>query len=232
MQAHIIPSYLTPADTESYIGSSFYSRDLAATRVVWSDTATVGIAGALIFLTYLSLPVLLKVRSSSGMPARSALDGKRERAFLMNITGCTQNDLWNGGIRNRRVWRQAGRLGRRHLGFDEMQPCYLDFIGTVITAAPLAVRAELRVPSWEQRREGYWRYMGHAMSLLSADIGDEITARSRCLSFIDDQAASSEEGSRLYALLRAHHPWYVEQATPVLPERIQAVVGDLRGARC
>jgi hypothetical protein len=231
MQVHLIPSRLALADTESYVDSSIYSRDLAATREVWSDPVSVGIAGALIFLIYLSLPVLLDVRSGSGLPARSALDGERERTFLMNVTGCTENDPWTGGIRNRRVWRQACLLGRRHLGFGGMQPNYLDFIGTVISTAPLTVRAELRA-SADPRRGGYWRYMGHAMSLLSAHIGDETTAQDRCLDFIEAHAAPSEEGSRLCALLEARHPWYVGQAIPALPERARAVISDLKGARC
>lgn len=150
----------------------------------------------------------------------------------MNITGCPENDLWDGGIKNRRVWRQASLLGSRHLGFGGMRPGYLDFIGTVITAAPFAVRAELRAPAWEQRRGDYWRYMGHAMSLLDADIGDEATAWSRCLDFTNAQAAPSAEGGRLYALLKARHSWYVAQAVPALPPSAQAVVDDLEGARC
>jgi hypothetical protein len=150
----------------------------------------------------------------------------------MNLTGCTENDLWTGGIRNRRVWRQASLLGRHHLGFGGMQSGYLDFIGIVISTAPFAVRAELRASGWNLCRGDYWRYMGHAMSLLSAHIGDEATAQDHCLNFIEAHAAPSQEGSRLYKLLEARHPSYVGQAIPALPEQVRVVIGDLKGARC
>jgi len=218
---------------ESYVGSPGYSCDLDVTRRMWSGPAMAGTAGVYIFLLYLSLPVLLDVRSGSGLPARSALDGERERAFLMNITGCTEHDCWRGGIRNHRVRRQASLLGCHHARFSGMQPEYLDFIGTVITLAPLEVRTELQAPSYGQRRRSYWRYMSHATSLLSADIGDESSARDRCRGFIDAYAAPSGEGSRLYESLQARHPWYVERAAPMLPARARAIVSDLmRSAAC
>jgi hypothetical protein len=212
---------------DSYVMSPGYSRDLAATRRVWSQPAVAGTAGAYIFLLYLCLPVLLEVRSASGMPARSALDGERERAFLMNITGCTEDDYWYGGIRNCQVRRQAGLLGRRHAGFSGMRPDFLDFIGVVTTLAPLEVQAEQQSPVQGRCRRSYWRYMSYATSLLSADIGDESTARDRCRSFVDAYAAPSGEGGRLYASLRSHHPRYVEQATSMLPGRAQELVNDL-----
>jgi hypothetical protein len=232
MQVHLIPSLFSPADTGRYVESSIYSGDLAATRAVWSDPVSAGIAGASIFLIYLSLPELLDVRSGNGLPARSALDGERERAFLLNLTGCAQDDRWADGIRNRRVWRQVSLLGRRHLGFGGMRPGYLDFIAMVISTAPFAVRAELRAPAWAPRRSGYWRYMSHAMSLLSANIGDAATARDRCLDFLETRAAPSEEGRRLYLSLAARHPWYVDKASSALPDRARAVIGELKDARC
>jgi hypothetical protein len=118
-------------------------------------------------------------------------------------------------------------LGRNHARFSGMQPEYLDFIGTVIALAPLEVRTELQAPAYGQRRRRYWRYMSHATSLLSADIGDESTAQDRCRDFIDAYAAPSGEGSRLYASLQARHPWYVERAASMLPARAQAIVSDL-----
>lgn len=220
-------------DVESYVMSPSYSRDVDVTRRIWSEPAMAGTAGIYIFLLYLSLPVLLDVRSGSGMPARSALDGERERAFLMNVTGCTEDDSWRGGIRNHRVRRQASLLGRHHAGFSGMRPEYLDFIGTVIALAPLEVRKELRAPTYSQQRRNYWRYMSHATSLCRADIGDEPTARDRCQYFIDAFAAPSREGSRLYGSLQARHPWYVERASPLLPARAQAIIGDLtKSAAC
>jgi hypothetical protein len=215
-------------DLESYVASPGYPYDLAATRRIWSEPAVAGISGIYIFLLYLSVPVLLDVRSGRGSPARSALDGERERAFLMNITGCTEHDSWGGGIRNRRVQRQASLLGRCHAGFSGMKREYLDFIGAVVTLAPLEVRAELRTPVDAGLRCGYWRYMSHAISLLNADIGDEPSAWDRCRDFVDAYGAPSSEGRRLYASLQSRHPWYVDRAVPILPGRAQSVVSTLK----
>ncbi|MGH3407905.1 MAG: hypothetical protein ACRDRJ_36190 [Streptosporangiaceae bacterium] len=108
-----------------------------------------------------------------------------------------------------------------------MRPEYLDFIGAVITMAPLEARPELRSPGCDQPRRGYWRYMTCAVSLLGADIGDEPAARGRCQRFIDAHAAPSGEGERLYESLYAHHPRYVERAVSLLPPPARAIVDDL-----
>lgn len=214
-------------DAEAYIASPGYLRDLDITRAIWSEPTTAGTAGAYVFLIYLSLPVLLDVRSRSGRPARSALDGERERTFLMNITGCAAQDPWRGGIRNPQVRRQARLLGRYHDGFSGMRPEYVDFIGAVIALAPLKARPELRTSAWDRRRQSYWRYMSCALSLLGARLGDEAAARERCLAFVDAHAAPSAEGRRLFKFLYAHHPRYVEWAVSLLPPRAGAAVGDL-----
>lgn len=224
---------LAPGDIQPYVASSEYSYGLAATQLMWSRPKITATAGVYVFLFYLSVPVLLGVRSSTGLPARPALDGERERDFLMNITGCTKNDQLRGGISNLRVQRQARLLGHRHAKFNGMRPDYLDFIGTVVTLAPLEVRARLDSFTDPQLQGRYWRYMHRAMSLLCADIGDETGARDRCLAFIDAHAAASTEGSRLYASLQARHPRYVERAMCILPPRVQAIIGDLaEGITC
>jgi hypothetical protein len=218
---------LTLDDVDSYASSTDFNDDLAITQHMWSEPTVTGTAGAYVFLLYLSLPVLLNVRSDSGQPARSSLDGDRERAFLMNITGCTESDHWRGGISNRRVQRQASLLGRRHVNFTGMRLEYLDFISTVVALAPLEVRAHLGAPVDVRLRSGYWRYMRHATSLLNAGIGDEVNAGDRCRDFIDTWATPSAEGSRMCVSLRAHHPWHVDRAVPMLPGRARAVVSNL-----
>jgi hypothetical protein len=212
---------------QPYIASPDYPRDLAATQMLWSSAQITATAGVYVFLLYLSVPVLLSVRSGSGLPARAALDGERERVFLMNLTGCVGNEWFGGGIRNLRVQRQACLLGRRHANFRGMRSDYIDFIATVITVAALEVRTGLAAPADAQLQDRYWRYMWHATLLLGADIGDEPEARDRCLAFLDAHAAASSEGSQLYASLQARHPRYVEQAVPLLPVRARAVISDL-----
>jgi hypothetical protein len=210
-----------------YVASPDYPRDLAATQALWSSATITATAGAYVFLLYLSIPALLGVRSGSGLPARSALDGERERAFLMNITGCIKNDRCGGGIRNPRVQRQACLLGRRHATFSGMRSDYLDFIATAVTLAPLEARTGLAAPVDAELQRRYWRYMWYATSLLGADMADEPEARDRCLAFVDVHAAVSSEGSRLYASLQGRHPRYVERAIPLLPARSQAIIGGL-----
>jgi hypothetical protein len=97
----------------------------------------------------------------------------------------------------------------------------------VVAFAPLEVREQLGAPVDAQFRSGYWRYMRHATSLLNASIGDEVTAGDRCRAFIDTWAAPSAEGGRMCVSLRAHHPWHVNRAVPMLPGRAQTVVSNL-----
>lgn len=217
---------LVPMDIQSYIATPDYAHDLSATQLVWSQPIITATAGAYVFLLYLAVPALLRVRSGNGLPARSALDGERERLFLMNMTGCITNDEWSGGIQNPRVQRAAYLLGVHHLQFRGMQPNYLNFIGTAVALAPLEVRTAFQIRVDAALRHKYWRYMSRAMSLLSADIGDEPSARDRCLAFIEAHAAPSDEGSRLYASLHSCHPRYTEEAILLLPTQAQRVIGE------
>lgn len=218
-------------DTRSYVSSAVYSDDLTATRYIWGQSALMATAGVYIFLHYITVPELLEVSPGNGRLARSVLDGVHERAFLMNLTGVTDNAHHADGIRNPRVLRQAQLLGDRHARFGGMQPRYLDFIGTVMTLAPLEVRSAQNVPADAQCQARYWRYMSHATSLLRASIGDEAGARDRIRAYISGHAAASAAGTQMYAALRARHPRYVLLAVPLLPASAQVVVADLaRGA--
>ena len=90
-----------------YVGSPSYVDDLSIVGTLWSPPETIAIAGAFIFLTYLTVPTLVAVRSSLGATARSVLDGAREREFLARLVGLTDEQPWRGGIRNGRVWRSV-----------------------------------------------------------------------------------------------------------------------------
>jgi hypothetical protein len=224
---HPLDDDVRQENVRSYISSSVYDDDLAATRFVWELPTLVATAGAYIFLLYLSVPELLGVSPGNGRLARSVLDGENERVFLAKLTGMTRNAKRGDGIRDPRVRRQARLLGDRHASFGGMRPCYLDFIGTVTTLAPLEVRAELNAPVGTQRQDRYWRYMSNAMSLLRSSIGHEAGARDRSWAFIDAHAATSAIGSQMYAALRARHPRHVQLAVPMLPVSAQVVVADL-----
>lgn len=214
-------------DIGAYLESSCYLEDLAATRSVWAEPLVVGTAGIFIFMTYLTVPALVAVRSGNGLPARSSLDGERERAFLLRLLGGTDEESWQGGIKNQRVQQHTVLLYRRHAKFSGMRPEYLSFMGSVIALAPLEARKSLRTPLCDRDRRRYWRYMTHAVSLLGAQIGSEAEARDRCLRFVRAHAAPSSEGSRLLESLRLLHPDYVERALPSLLGRARPVAEAL-----
>lgn len=209
--------------------SSDYGRHLEATRRVWSAPMLVETAGVFIFLTYLTVPVLVSVRSASGAPARSALDGEREREFLLRLLGFTEKPRWQGGIRNTHVQRHATLLYEQHTAYFGMRSEYLDFMAAVIALAPLRVRELMDSPANELDRSGYWSYVSTAMSLFDSEIGSEPEARKMCLGFIDAYAGPSAEGRQLLTSLRTRHPEYVQRATPLLFARARSVIDALTG---
>ena len=218
---------MNSTDTYRYVESPDYDTDLLATDFVWTGPLVLETAGAFVFLTYLSLPVLVAVRSSRGVPARSALDGEQERIFLLRLLDLTGQGAWQGGIRNTRVQHMAAKLKQRHADFDGMRPEYINFIGAIIALGPLRVRQCAGQHVDRQDRVKYWRYMTHTLSLLGADVGTEQAAQAGCASFIAAHAAPSADGSLLFESLIQHHPRFVERALPALFSRSRSTVGAL-----
>jgi hypothetical protein len=215
------------ADTYRYVDSPGYDTDLVATHLVWTSQLVLETAGTFVFLTYLSLPVLVAVRSGRGVPARSTLDGQAEQAFLLRLVDLTGQSAWQGGIKNARVQHMAEALYKRHVDFAGMQPEYMDFIGAIIALGPLRVLQRAQQYVHDQDRAGYWRYMKHALSLLGADIGSEEAAQDNCASFIEAHSAPSADGSILLESLVQHHPRFVERAVPALFRRSRSTVSEL-----
>jgi hypothetical protein len=214
-------------DAYCYIESPDYDTDLFATHLVWTRPLVLETAGTFVFLTYLSLPDLVAVRSSRGVPARSTLDGELERTFLLRLINLTKQSEWQGGIRNTRIRHMAEKLKQRHANFDGMRPEYINFIGAIIALSPLRVLQYGQQHVDGQDRAGYWRYMTHALSLLGADVGAEDAAQAGCASFIEAHAAPSADGSMLFESLAQHHPRFVERAVPALFSRSRSTVAAL-----
>jgi hypothetical protein len=200
------------------VGSDRYERDLEAARCAWSDPAVLGAAGAFVFLTYLTLPPLVAVRSASGAPARSFLDGQRERVTLCRLVGLDDAPPWSGGIRNDNVRRLAAELGDRHRRFAGMRSEYLDVMATVIAMAPLRVRPVLALTAAVDRT-AYWRYMREVMALIGAELPTEEVAVAACQSFVDTHAGRCESGRELFTALNERHPDHVAVAVRALFER-------------
>jgi hypothetical protein len=216
-------------DIRRYIESQTYVDDLAATRTAWGEPPIPEIAGVFVFLTYLSLPSLVAVRSGRGATARSTLDGRREYLFLRRMLGVDDQASWHGGIANPRVRRLAGTVHEHHRRFAGMKTAYLDFLAATLTLAPLRVRRCLGAPLGEGDRGRYWRYMGHAMSLVGGGGLSERVAEERCRQFVEARAGVSADGERLYSALLMRHPRYVQLAGPVLYAASRRVVQEMTG---
>jgi hypothetical protein len=200
----------------SYVGSANYCRDLDAVHVVWSPPTVLETAGTFVFLTYLTLPVLLAVRSARDSLARSVLDGERERRFLLRILGLDDDVAWRGGVENVRTRRAVESMSRYHQGFTGMRQEYLDFIAALIALSPLRVRERLASDPAADDRARYWRYISYALSMFGTQLGSEPVARGRCEAFTRAYARGSADGLELFVSLNEHHPRYVRLATPVL----------------
>jgi hypothetical protein len=215
------------AEPDGYAASATYERDLDAARSAWSESAVLGTAGAFVFLTHLSLPNLVSVRSSSGAAARSILDGERERSFLCRLVGLDDSPRWRDGIRNGAVRRLAIGLGERHSRFVGMKREYHNFIGAIIALAPLRARRTQNNPLAEEDRSAYWRYMSHAMALVGAEFGPEPVATEQCRLFVDAHADASIDGLHLFNSLYHHHPKHVHAAVPALFDTSRAALQAL-----
>jgi hypothetical protein len=205
------------------VGSDRYERDLEAARRAWSDPAVLGAAGAFVFLTYLTLPPLVAVRSGSGAPARSFLDGGRERVTLCRLVGLDDAPPWNGGIRNDNVRRLAAELGDRHRRFTGMRAEFLEVMAAVIAVAPLRVRPVLARTAAVDRT-AYWRYMREVMALIGVELPTEEVAVAACQSFVDTHAGRCESGRQLFAALCQRHPDHVAVAVRALFEGSRAAL--------
>lgn len=214
-------------DTYCYVESPDYEADLFATHLVWAAPMVLETAGTFVFLTYLSLPILVSVRSRRGVPARSALDGEVERIFLLRLIDLTSQREWQGGIRNTRVQQMAKKLKHRHVQFDGMRPEYMNFIGAIIALSALRVLQCDQQCVRDQDRVRYWRYMVHALSLLGANVSTEEAAVAECAGFIEMHAAPSADGSMLFESLIQQHPRFVERAVPALFNRSRSTVDQL-----
>ena len=213
----------------SYVGSPGYSRDLDAVRQVWSPPGVLETAGTLVFLTYLSSPALLTVRTSSGALARSVLDGERERRFLLRMLGLDGSPAWRGGIGNVRTRHVMGAMHRYHARFAGMRQEYLDFITAAIALSPLRVRERLAASPPGNDRAGYWRYISQALSMFGTSLTTEGAAETLCETFTREHARRSADGLELLISLNSHHPRYVQLALPSLFEASRTVVGSLLG---
>lgn len=214
-----------------HVGSGRFERDLQAARSAWSDPAVLGAAGAFIFLTYLTLPALVAVRSGSGAPARSFLDGRRERVTLRRLVGLDDAPKWDGGVRNGNVRQLAADLGDRHRRFVGMRVEYLDVMAAVIALAPLRVRTVLALTDAAADRIAYWRYMRHVVALIGAELAAEEVAVAMCQSFVDVHAGTCEDGRRMFAALNDRHPDHVAAAVLALFERSRIALDQLTSGR-
>ncbi|MEV0238027.1 hypothetical protein [Nonomuraea sp. NPDC050786] len=210
---------------DDYIESANYDSDLAAVRSLWQVPLIAETAGVLVFLTYLALPVLLAVQGDSGTMARSTLDGRTERRFLLRLLGLTEEPAWCDGIRNPRVRALACDLAARHVRLPGMHASYLRFIGGMIALAPSLVTG--RQPT---AASSSWRYVTHAMSVLHAPLDDPPAELARCAAFVSRYASPSDAGTVMARELAVRHTRHVSAAIPALfPESRSAVLLMLQG---
>jgi hypothetical protein len=217
----------TPVDVDRYRSSADYSSDLTATRKIWANHYVLATSGTFVFLTYLASPTLIAARSDAGNPARSVLDGNRERDFLLRFLGLTDRKSWQGGVANVRVLRQVQQLGERHSQFTGMRQEYMDFIGAIIALAPLRVREAGRIPPTVDDRERYWRYISNASAAMGSNIGSEAGAENSCRNFVAGYSGASADGARLLLSLMRHHADHVRQAMPLLFDDSRVVIERL-----
>jgi hypothetical protein len=201
-----------------YLTSPLYLQDMQATQTIWTQPGMVGRAGMFLFLSYITIPLLIHVQPAHRM-ARSAtlqpgLLREQEKRFLQRMLGISEQEQWAGGIANPRIRRLISDLRRRHLRFSGMHQSYITFFAELIALAP--ARISTRTSPADLTRTGYWRYMTHACTLLGVCLhSEEVTAR-HCQDFIDRHTRPTDEGQKMFAILAARYPTYIQQVVPDL----------------
>jgi hypothetical protein len=217
-------------DLGMYLRSPDYERHAAAARQVWGDPDTMKTAGVAVFLAYLSVPTLNAVRSGRGRPARSILEGNRERAFLMRLLGL---DLSNGGcsegIKDAGTRRQCEALRRQHMAFSGMTLEYLSFMAIIIASAPLCVAEVYSTPHGAALQDEYWEYMRTAMALVGGHLGQRDDDLRRVDDYLARHCGLTPMTARSILALRARHPVHFARCLPTLNHSARRVAVEAIG---
>ena len=164
----------------NYVTTPVYSADLAATRRIWSVPDVLATAGVFVFLTYLAVPDLLRVRRAGRSPVpvhagRHAGTGLPPAAYRPGPGSGVErrySQLAHQGL--------AALLTRGHHNLEHMRQEFMDFISAIIALAPLRVYDHLPNEVSQGDRTGYWRYMSQAMSLFGTTLRTEAEESQWC----------------------------------------------------
>ena len=215
-----------------YIASDDYLLDLSATRDLWQRPKALGIAGMYIFLSYATIPDLIRVRPVAGQPRTSTmrlgLDSQREKQFLLGVLGLRQEDSWLGGIRNQKVQESMRVLTSQHLAYAGMQQGYMDFFAGIIAVSILRTYNNYNWPVQPETQFRYWRYVTYASLLLNVELQGFPEMNKTCGDFCDSHSSSSSEGQHLFSALQEIYPDYIALCLPILFPVSRAVVVQLR----
>lgn len=203
-----------------YINSNVYQRDLQATRHLWMRQGILGKAGMFIFLSYITIPLLLRVQPLEGL-ARSAtiklgLLREQEKHFWQRVLGLTDEANWEGGIANFKIRNMLSGLQQRHFRFAGMRQEYINFFAAIIALSPGRIYTNTNTPVDTWIQTAYWRYMTYTWEMLGVTLDTETTASQRCQDFIGLYTQPGTEGKRMFQTLQEIYPTYLQQAIPAL----------------
>lgn len=210
------------AGLAEYAASSRYLADLSATQDVWAAPVVMPTAGIMIFLTYLTAPVLLGVMSN-GVP-RLVVDVDGERTFLVRLLGLEPADHGlRGGIANPHVRALANDLRVRHMKMQGIQRVHMDVMATVIALSAFQVReADATGPVDEVTAGRCWTYLRYAMATIGARLAPLDEARAAYDRFIDEECHPSPHGQASINMLRDRYPRHFARALDALPAAVRA----------
>lgn len=218
-----------PSEFIRYIESSLYKNDLLATSELWQPPKVLGTAGIFIFFSYISIPNLIVVQSTSSetrsVTMKLGLEGEREKRFLQGIIG-----VGTQGIKDEKVQKSIIELGKHHRQFMGMKNEYMDYISSIIALSVLQVYASKSISISPESRASYWRYIGYAVSLLGTELKSELEAQSFCEDFISQYTQISENGKSMLKPLEEIYGEYilpsVEVAFPVTQVAIRSMLNE------
>ena len=213
------------------MSSAGFADDLSAARAVWEPGRILGGAGMFVFTTYATLPPLTGVGSAGGrgeaLMLRKAVGEQREKEVLLRLFGIGGN----GGIADPGVRRMLAGIGDRHRRLPGMKSEYLDLFAGMIAIAPIRLRSALGLVLDERCYRRYWRYTGHAMALVGAELGEHDVVSRSCARFVARHTGTGPRIAGYLEYLFAAHPDHVGTAWKSLFPATRRVAGRLPHAQ-
>jgi hypothetical protein len=157
-----------------FIGNNSSCRELFSAGTIWSSSEIFRLSAIFIYINQLVIPKIITVEKQNSNRFDSyenmLKDLERTKYFLQCLVGLAKDVNLQGGIHNPKVIQMLARYGSVHWKFSGMENWMMNYMGYIITIAPLAVQKNSRFS--RDLINLYYNYMKRAWKIINVEIGD------------------------------------------------------------